>query len=779
MKHKYIIIILIFLLVIPLSVIRAEDIPEKDKTSSTDKKSGGIIIRGRPVSNIEKITTSSTVDSGDVAEHSDKTLDDSLKNIPGLQVGMHKKGNMRAQFRGFDQKLVAILVDGIPLNDIYSTDIDISEIPVTDISEIIILRGAASALYGAAGGVGIINIITKRSDVPFLNVKAEYGMYNNINLVVSAGEPAGSFYFGITGEYDHNGGYEVSASLDKSERREWFDKLVRYDLYGLVYDDVLLPAKEQYINDTGVWDHTEHDRYSLSVKGIYTFSGRSEAGINASYSFKRAETNSYQAYAISNYNMRNADWSDPIFDVITNPDDNEDIKSAAFRNRAFVWPEIHNTGLSPYFRAYFGDLAVKGNAYITYKYAEQEKYASTDHAWPGDTVLADTAYEPFRTIKEYASFGANLNPSYKITYWNKLNFAFMYRYNIYNESEQAISAEKSPAIAATIFGLDPYPVKRLESSGFTAAVEDEINTGRFNITLGISYDAQFFHVFKNREALYQFDDAYVVKNDSTLLGTKDSFNPVAGLMYNAVDDFLLLRLAGSIKTRFPDLSEYSLIVDDHRDNGLRPERSYNLNTGFELLFLDRMLSFRNDYFFSRVKDRIEKVTGGIDPPVNIGEVVSQGIESIFAYESMRIANIVTVKAELSYTFIHARVHDDTPEEKVNKGKYLENTPVHQFCANIRLRFVSGTLVALWGYSTINQVAYAMKDDPASSDPFSTAYFEPVRLHDPVMINIRVAQKFYEKYEAYIMCKNIFDDYNADPFIPGPGRIFYAGFSAEF
>jgi outer membrane receptor protein involved in Fe transport len=286
-------------------------------------------------------------------------------------------------------------------------------------------------------------------------------------------------------------------------------------------------------------------------------------------------------------------------------------------------------------------------------------------------------------------------------------------------------------------------------------------------------------VFKNREALYQFDDAYVVKKDSTLLGTKDSFNPVAGLMYNAVDDFLLLRLAGSIKTRFPDLSEYSLIVDDHRDNGLRPERSYNLNTGFELLFLDRMLSFRNDYFFSRVKDRIEKVTGGIDPPVNIGEVVSQGIESIFAYESMRIADIVTVKAELSYTFIYARVHDDTPEEKVNKGKYLENTPVHQFCADIRLRFVWGTVVALWGYSTINQVAYAMKDDPASSDPFSTAFFEPVRLHDPVMINIRVAQKFYEKYEAYIICKNILDDYNADPFIPGPGRIFYAGVTAEF
>ncbi len=30
-----------------------------------------------------------------------------------------------------------------------------------------------------------------------------------------------------------------------------------------------------------------------------------------------------------------------------------------------------------------------------------------------------------------------------------------------------------------------------------------------------------------------------------------------------------------------------------------------------------------------------------------------------------------------------------------------------------------------------------------------------------------------------MCKNVMDDYNADPFNPGPGRMFYAGGSAKF
>ena len=746
------------------------DYPPK-KTAAADN---GVVIRGRPVSNIEDASTKTVIDHDDVTEHSDRTLDDSLKNVPGLQVGMHKKGNVRASFRGFDQNRIAILIDGVPVNDTYSTDIDISNIPVSDVSEIIVSRGAASALYGTLGGVGIINIITRKPEYRYTEAKAEYGQYNNIFLSATAGDCAGPFFFRATGEYDYSGGYEVSKKLDKKTRREWFDKLIRYDLYGLTFDDVILPAKNEYINDTGLWDHTEHERYGLSVKAGLNFWDKSEAGINADYSFKRAKTNSYQGNAISNYKESTGSWEDPVFDVTSDP---SDIKNAAFRNRSFVWPEIYNMNLSPYINLSLNKLKITSNPFISYRKAVLEKYASTDHLWPGDTVLADTAYEPFRTIKEYLSWGANLNPSIELTDWNKLSFAFLYRYDIYYESEQAISAEKSPAIAATLFGLDPYPVKRLDAAYFTAAVEDEVTFRRVNFSLGISYDAQFFRTFKNREALYQFDDAYIVKKDSTLLGTKDSFNPVAGVTITPVENFIILRGAFSAKTRFPDLSEYSMIVDDKRDNALKPERAYNFNTGTEFLFFDKVFSFRTDYFISRVKDRIEKISGGIDPPVNIGEVRSQGVENIVSLNEIKLYT-VRVFFDLSYTYIHARNLDNTPEEKVNKGKLLENIPVHQICSDLKIKFNTDTTLSLWGYSTINQVVYTMKTRPASSDPYSTDYFEAVRLHDPVMVNIKITQKIYGRYEIYAMCRNIFDDYNADPFIPGPGRIFYTGVTAR-
>jgi len=771
MKYiTFIITIIIISLHIDLSAEESTELNKKIKSFTP------VIIRGKETKKIEEASTKTAISRDDVKEHSDKTLDDSLKNVPGLQVGTHKKGHVRATFRGFDQNRIAILIDGIPVNDIYSTDIDISNIPVSGIDEITVVRGASSALYGTAGGVGIINIITRKPYTAYCEGKAEYGEHRNLFLTASAGAPVNDFFFTVAGEYSHSGGYEVSKKLDKNKRGEWFDKLVRYDLFGLTYEDVNLPAKNDYINDTGLWDHTEHDRYSISGKAGYSFLQKSEAGINADYSYKTGKTNSYQANAISNYKESTGTWTDPVFDVTSEP---MDIKKAAFRNRSFVWPDIHNVNVSPYINLSLNMFKLKSNVYVSYRKAVQEKYASTDHSWPGDTVLADTALEPFREIKEYLSWGGNLYPSIQLAWWNRLNFGFLYRNNSYQESEQAISAEKSPAIAATIFGLDPYPVKKLEVSYFTAAVEDEVSFGKVNLSAGVSYDVQFFKTFKNREALYQFDKAYIVDEDSSLLGTKDSFNPVAGITFNAIKDLLILRGAASVKTRFPDLSEYSMIVDDKRDNALKPERAYNLNTGIEFLFFDSIVSLRTDYFISRVKDRIEKIAGGIEPPVNIGEVRSQGIENIISVSGADIPGIARVYFDLSYTYLHARNLDDTHEEKVNKGELLENVPVHQVCADLRIKFFTDTTFSIWGYSTINQVMYAMKSRPETGDQYSTDYFYAVRLHDPVMINLKISQRFLYNYEIYAICKNILDDYNADPFIPGAGRTFYAGCSAEF
>jgi outer membrane receptor protein involved in Fe transport len=552
-----------------------------------------IVVRDRALSAIEDASTTTVVTAEQIRAHSDKTLEDSLKMVPGLQVETHRKGYVRTRVRGLDQDKLALLVDGIPVNDVYSSDIDIASIPVINISSIVINRGAVSALYGAKGASGVINVLTSRPDRLFADAAVEYGLYNNCTVSFAQGMPVKKFYYWLTGSVIKNDGYAVSSYLNKSERRKWFNRLVRYDLYPdpasggapYTYDAVTVPAKDNYVNDSGLWDHNEHLLYSLAGKAGYAFDRGVELGVSLRYTYKTGRSSSYQNNAFSNYKELEGGWNDDPLFVIVN---DGDIKDAAFRNRSFVWPSIHNVGIAPYLTVTGTTFNFRGTFFYSYQKTAQIGYASTDHRYVKDGALAGTAYEPHYEIKKYMAYGCNLYPSWKLASWNKLTLGALLSVSSYREEEQAVSRERSPLIAATLFGTDPYPVKELNAVYFSLAIEDEmVFWKRLHLTLGLSYDMQYFYRFKYREALYQYEDAYIVRENPTLLGTRDSFNPVAGIIGDVIPDLMRLRAAGSIKTRFPNLSEYEKIVNDRRDNSLKPERAYNASAGFEFILAEK------------------------------------------------------------------------------------------------------------------------------------------------------------------------------------------------
>ncbi len=739
-----------------------------------------LTIRDRKPAVIEQASTSTEIKKEKIAEHSDKSLDDVLRMVPGLQVESHRKGYIRTRFRGIDQEKIAILIDGIPISDIYSTDIDISDIPVMNVERIIVNRGAASALYGTRGGVGTINIITRRPAKAETEIKIEYEQYNNITLDFAHGNTLDKFYYWLAGSIQYSGGYKPSAKLTPGKKREWFDKIVPYGLWGYSFDEVTVPAKNDYINDSGLWDQTEHTKVSLSARGGYEFDRYREAGLSVQYNFKTGKTNSFQNNCFTHFHDDSLFWSDPYFQLA----DNSEIKKAVLRNRTFLWPGIHNLYTTAYGKWGGRRLQIKGNLFSTFKRALQEGYASHDKTYIKDGVFADTVFEPYTEIKSYYSNGFNAIAEWHISESHKLSGSLLLRSDIYHEEQQALSAEESPQISASLFGTGPFPVQHLEALTGTLAAEYEYNyRKRLYCTLGISYDAQYFYEFKNREALYQYEDAYVVKLNSNFLGSRDSLNPVAGVLWEALKDRFLLRGAFSMKTRFPNLSEYSKVVDNYNDNVLKPETSYNLSSGFELLFNDRTLSLRCDYYFSIVDDRIEKIDGGINPPVNIDMVLTQGVETSFKANFKNVFDLFDTDISIFYTYLRARNHADVPDEHVNKGKYLEFTPEHQYGLDIVLKFISGTSLNIWGTWAWGAVTYVQKSIPettlAEDAVYSRDFFEAVPVNNPLKLNIKITQKFLTHYSVYIMCKNIFDDYNMDPLNPGPGRTFAGGVMMKF
>lgn len=83
-----------------------------------------------------------------------------VKNIPGFTLTASPTGNTYIGFRGIAKDNVAILVNGIPLNQ--DGNYDLESISGDIIDRIEVVKGGATVLYGSNASAGVINIITNK-----------------------------------------------------------------------------------------------------------------------------------------------------------------------------------------------------------------------------------------------------------------------------------------------------------------------------------------------------------------------------------------------------------------------------------------------------------------------------------------------------------------------------------------------------------------------------------------------------------------------------------------
>ena len=122
------------------------------------------------------------------------------------------------RIRGGDVRHTLVMIDGIRVNDPSSTgrEFDFSNLVLTDVERIEVLRGPQSALYGSEALGGVINIITKRgaSGPSHGNVSVETGRYGTkeVKGAISGGDDKVDYSFGFAG-YDTAGfsafGYRI------------------------------------------------------------------------------------------------------------------------------------------------------------------------------------------------------------------------------------------------------------------------------------------------------------------------------------------------------------------------------------------------------------------------------------------------------------------------------------------------------------------------------------------------------------------------------------------
>src|SRR3984893_15347682 len=92
-------------------------------------------------------------------------LSDVLRDIPGLQVSQYGPPGSLAQVytRGAERTGTLVLLDGVPLND-PGGELHLEHLSSEGIERVEVVRGPASALFGAEAGAGVIQLLTKRTD---------------------------------------------------------------------------------------------------------------------------------------------------------------------------------------------------------------------------------------------------------------------------------------------------------------------------------------------------------------------------------------------------------------------------------------------------------------------------------------------------------------------------------------------------------------------------------------------------------------------------------------
>jgi iron complex outermembrane receptor protein len=172
------------------------------------------------------------VDRSTIDNRNDQALVEAVAHVPGAvvatQLGMFESVQFRGMPRdGNEFTNTLLLIDGVPQVDSRNSGRTVG-LPIHDASNIEVVRGPNSALYGRTAIGGSVNVRTADpSPQPEFGVDFTGGQFGMAKGVFKASGPAGTWGgFYVSGETERSGGFWKSKIEDvKSDRWSLFGKL--------------------------------------------------------------------------------------------------------------------------------------------------------------------------------------------------------------------------------------------------------------------------------------------------------------------------------------------------------------------------------------------------------------------------------------------------------------------------------------------------------------------------------------------------------------------------
>lgn len=164
-------------------VIEQREVLEKDvyMKEATKMMQEVVVSAGRFEQKLSDVTMSmSVLKAGDVARQAPTDITSTLKTIPGIDV-VDKQPSIRGG-GGWTYGVGSrsqVLIDGLSTLNPQSGEINWNSVPLENIEQVEVIKGASSVLYGSSALNGIINIRTARPGlVPKTTVSSYVGIYD-------------------------------------------------------------------------------------------------------------------------------------------------------------------------------------------------------------------------------------------------------------------------------------------------------------------------------------------------------------------------------------------------------------------------------------------------------------------------------------------------------------------------------------------------------------------------------------------------------------------------
>ena len=150
-------------------------------------------------------------------------LREALMGSLGIDMAQDAVFGSGISLQGISGEGVKIMVDGVPMVGRLDGKLDMSQINLSNIERVEIIKGPMSAVYGSDAMGGVVNLISKanQKDKFTINLKGYYESVGQYNAELNAGVNIGKSQFYVSGGRNFFGGYSF---IDTGRHKDWLPK---------------------------------------------------------------------------------------------------------------------------------------------------------------------------------------------------------------------------------------------------------------------------------------------------------------------------------------------------------------------------------------------------------------------------------------------------------------------------------------------------------------------------------------------------------------------------